>query len=123
MDDLAPGKPRETLESGFALIREAREWLRLGRELGFGALADPQGWLERIEGVGAVLEPAEFLDAGSLLETAGWLRQQFREEATKFPLQDSREYRADTRLDPENVAANFAFAQCGRWGRLRNPAK
>jgi len=74
------------LESAFVLIREAREWLRTGHELGFGALADPQGWLERIEGPGAVLEPGEFLDAASLLETAGWLRQQFREDAAKFPL-------------------------------------
>src|SRR5882724_4700208 len=83
---LEPGTDRAALESAFALIREAREWLRTGRELGFGALADPQAWLERIEGAGAVLEPAEFRDAASLLETAGWLRQQFREEATKFPL-------------------------------------
>ena len=77
---------RSALESTFALIREAREWLRAERELGFGALADPQGWLERLEGAGAVLEPGEFLGAASLLETAGWLRQQFREEAAKFPL-------------------------------------
>jgi DNA mismatch repair protein MutS2 len=77
---------RAVLESGFALIREAREWLRQGRELGFGALADPQGWLERIEGPGMVLEPADFLDAASLLETAAWLRQQFREETANSPL-------------------------------------
>jgi len=32
------------------------------------------------------LEPAEFLDAASLLETWAWLRGQFREEAAKFPL-------------------------------------
>jgi DNA mismatch repair protein MutS2 len=83
---LEPRMDRAALESAFVLIREARERLRTGRELGFGALADPQGWLERIEGAGAVLEPAEFRDAASLLETAGWLRQQFREEATKFPL-------------------------------------
>jgi DNA mismatch repair protein MutS2 len=83
---LEPGIERAPLESAFALIREAGEWLRAGRELGFGALADPQGWLERIEGLGAALEPDEFLDAASLLETAGWLRQQFREEAAKFPL-------------------------------------
>src|SRR6266571_1639187 len=70
---------RSALESTFALIREAREWLRAERELGFGALADPQGWLERLEGAGAVLEPGEFLGAASLLGTAGWLRQQFRE--------------------------------------------
>ena len=87
---LEPGKERAALESVFALIREAGEWLRAGRELGFGALADPQGWLERIEGPGMTLEPGEFLDAASLLETVGWLRQQFREEAVKFPLLSGR---------------------------------
>jgi DNA mismatch repair protein MutS2 len=87
---LEPRMERAALESAFALIREAGEWLRAGRELGFGALADPQGWLERIEGLGAALEPGEFLDAASLLETAGWLRQQFREEAAKFPLLAAR---------------------------------
>ncbi len=87
---LEPGFERAPLESAFALIREAGEWLRAGREMGFGALADPQGWLERIEGLGAALEPGEFLDAASLLETAGWLRQQFREEAAKFPLLAAR---------------------------------
>jgi len=87
---LEPGMERAALESAFALIREAGEWLRAGRELGFGALADPQGWLERIEGPGMALEPGEFLDAASLLETAGWLRQQFREEAAKFPLLAAR---------------------------------
>src|SRR6266567_407868 len=71
VNGLQPGWERPALESAFALIREATEWLRAGRELGFGALADPQGWLERIEGPGAVLEPGEFLDAASLLETAG----------------------------------------------------
>ncbi len=85
-----PGTERAALESVFALIREAAEWLRAGRELGFGALADPQGWLERIEGPGMVLEPGEFLDAASLLETAGWLRQQFRDEAVKVPLLAAR---------------------------------
>jgi DNA mismatch repair protein MutS2 len=87
---LEPGTERAALDSAFALIREAREWLRAGRELGFGALSDPEGWLERLEGPGAVLEPKEFLDAGSLLETVGWLRQQFREEAAKFPLLAAR---------------------------------
>jgi DNA mismatch repair protein MutS2 len=81
---------RAALESAFALVREAGERLRAGRELGFGTLADPQGWLERIEGPGMALEPGEFLDAASLLETAGWLRQQFREEAVKFPLLAAR---------------------------------
>jgi DNA mismatch repair protein MutS2 len=86
VDALRPETDRGALEAAFALIREAREWLRAERELGFGALADPQAWLARIEGPGAVLEPREFLDAASLLETASWLRQQFREETAKFPL-------------------------------------
>ena len=85
IDALAPATDRAPLESAFALIREAREWLRSGRELGFGGLADPQTWLERIEGVGAALEPREFLDAASLLETAAWLKPQFKEDAAKFP--------------------------------------
>jgi DNA mismatch repair protein MutS2 len=90
IDALEVSTRRETLESGFALIREAGEWVRLGRELGFGALADPQGWMERLEAPGGVLEAPDFLDAGSLLETASWLRQQFREEAAKFPLLAAR---------------------------------
>jgi DNA mismatch repair protein MutS2 len=90
VDALDPGTDRAPLEAAFAQIREAREWLRAGRDLGFGALADPEGWLERIEAPGAVLEPREFLDAASLLETAGWLRQEFREEAAQFPLLAAR---------------------------------
>src|SRR6516164_9929823 len=90
VDGLEPGRNRAALELAFALIREAREWLRLGRELGFGALADPQKWLARLEAPGAVLEAGDFLDAASLLETSAWLRQQFREEAAEFPLLSAR---------------------------------
>ena len=90
IDALEPGNDRARLESAFLHIREAREWLRAERELGFGGVADPQGWLEHIEGPGVVLDAAELLDAASLLETAGWLRQQFREEAAKFPLLAAR---------------------------------
>jgi DNA mismatch repair protein MutS2 len=90
IDGLQPKGERQALQSAFALIREAREWLRAGRELGFAALADPQGWLERLESPAIVLEAADFLDAGSLLETAAWLRQQFRQEATQFPLLAAR---------------------------------
>jgi len=90
VDGLQPGMDRVAISSAFALIREGREWLRAARELGFGALADPQNWLERIEGPGMVLEAREFLDAATLLETSGWLRQQFRQEETKFPLLTAR---------------------------------
>jgi DNA mismatch repair protein MutS2 len=90
VDALQPGMNRAAITEEFALIREAREWLRAARELGFGVLADPQDWLERIEGPGMVLEAREFLDAATLLETAGWLRLQFREEEAKFPLLATR---------------------------------
>ncbi|MDP9146155.1 MAG: endonuclease MutS2, partial [Acidobacteriota bacterium] len=90
VDALQPGMDRATLAAGFALIREARQWLQGGRELGFGGVTDPQNWLEHIEGPGMVLEAREFLDAATLLETAGWLRHQFREEAENFPLLAAR---------------------------------
>ena len=85
MDALAFTRNLAFLQQQFALIREAREWLRSGRELGFGALSDPELWLTKLEGVGAALEPKEFLDAASLLETSSWLRVQFREDASQFP--------------------------------------
>jgi len=90
LDALKFSQDRERLERGFALIREAREWLRAGKELGFGALSDPEGWLAKIEGPGTVLEAGEFLEVASLLETASWLRQQFREDDERFPLLAAR---------------------------------
>jgi DNA mismatch repair protein MutS2 len=86
VEQLVFSRDAEFLRGQFALIREAREWLRSGNEVGFGGLADPDSWLEKISGIGVALEPAEFLDAASLLETSAWLRGQFREEAAKFPL-------------------------------------
>jgi DNA mismatch repair protein MutS2 len=86
VDALAFSQNVAFLQQQFRLIREAREWLRSGRDLGFGALSDPETWLAKIEGPGAALEPAEFLEASSLLETASWLRLQFREESAQFPL-------------------------------------
>src|SRR5277367_2080832 len=90
IDALQFSRDRVALEAEFTLIREAREWLRAAHELGFGALADPQGWLEKITGLGVVLEATELLDAATLLETAAWVRQQFREEAAKFYLLAAR---------------------------------
>src|SRR5215470_15345035 len=42
LDALVFSRDREKLERGFAVIREAREWLRGGKELGFGALSAPE---------------------------------------------------------------------------------
>ena len=64
VDALEFGTDRAALEAAFALIREAREWLRGGGELGFGGLADPQDWLEKIEGPGIVLEAKELSGRG-----------------------------------------------------------
>ncbi|HWZ99165.1 MAG TPA: Smr/MutS family protein [Candidatus Dormibacteraeota bacterium] len=100
LDALEFSLDRPRLERGFALIREAREWLRAGKELGFGALSDPQGWLEKTEGPGTVLEAGEFLEVASLLDTAAWLRQQFREESEKFPLLTAR---AESLIDFRDV--------------------
>jgi DNA mismatch repair protein MutS2 len=90
VDALEFGTERAALEATFNLIREAREWLRAGSELGFGGLADPEEWLEKIGAPGAVLEAKELLDAASLLETSGWLRLQFREAKAEFPLLSAR---------------------------------
>ena len=90
VDALGFSIDRAALEAAFAQIREAREWLRAERDLGFGGLADPETWLAQIEGPGMVLEPAQLLDAATLLDTSGWLRAQFREEAAKFPLLAAR---------------------------------
>src|SRR5712675_705032 len=86
VEQLVVSRDAEFLRGQFALIREAREWLPSGNELGFGGLSDSESWLEKISGIGAALEPAEFLAAASLLETSAWLRGQFREEAAKLPL-------------------------------------
>jgi len=90
VDALSFTTDRSALESAFAQIREAREWLRAERELGFGGLADPEMWLAQIEGLGTVLEPGQLVDAATLLDTSSWLRHQFREQAAQFPLLAAR---------------------------------
>src|SRR5260370_39676138 len=84
VDALEPGTDQVALEATFAHIREAREWLRAERELGFGGLADPQQWLERIEGPGVVLDAGVLLDAAAPPEVPGRLRRPFRQEAWRF---------------------------------------
>ncbi len=73
------------LEAEFEFVREAMAYLRAGSELGFGSLADPEAWLARLAVPGSVLSSAELLDAASLMETAGWVRQTFKGEAAKHP--------------------------------------
>ena len=76
---------RVGLEGAFASIAEGAAWLRAGREMGFGALADPQPWLARTAGPVNVLTPGELLDAASLADTTSDLRSTLRHEGEKFP--------------------------------------
>jgi DNA mismatch repair protein MutS2 len=86
IEALAFRTERRGLEREFAAIAEAIAYLRSGEELGFGALADPEAWLERLALPGTTLAPAELLDAASLIDTVASLREIFRDAAAKFPL-------------------------------------
>ena len=83
---LTPREERTALETEFALLREAIERVRAGANLTFGSLADPQPWLEHLGVLGAVLGPAELLDAVGLMQASEGVRQVFKPEAHKFPL-------------------------------------
>jgi DNA mismatch repair protein MutS2 len=89
-ESLAPQQDRAALEAEFALVREALDWLRTGFDLGFGGLADPQPWLDHAGVLGAVLEPAEMLDAVTLMQAAESVRQTFKPEAQNHPLLSAR---------------------------------
>ena len=86
IQSLQPGQDRNALAGEFALVREAVAYLRSGAELGFGSLADPEGWLRRLGLPSSVLSSAELLDAVSLIETVTGLRQTFKADASKFRL-------------------------------------
>ena len=90
VEALAFSTDRAALEDAFAQVAEAMDWLRAGREMGFGALADPEPWLAQLAAPAATLEPAQLLDAASLLDTAAELKATFRDEAPKFPLLAAR---------------------------------
>jgi DNA mismatch repair protein MutS2 len=74
------------LEAEFSLIREAQQYLRTGKEMGFGAVADPETWLPKLAVPGSVLGSAELLDAATLLDAAGDLQATIRPEASRYPL-------------------------------------
>jgi len=102
VESLAPHTDRALLDTAYAHIREAMAWLRAGRDLGFGSLADPDPWLAKLDAPAAVLAPAELLDAASLLDTVTSLRQTFKEDAAKFPLLSAR---ASSLADFRSLAA------------------
>jgi DNA mismatch repair protein MutS2 len=81
---------RAQLGREFATVAEAIAYLRSGQELGFGGLADPEAWFERLNLQGAVLTPAELLEVTSLIDAATSLREIFRDTSAKFPLLTDR---------------------------------
>jgi DNA mismatch repair protein MutS2 len=83
---LEPRQDAEVLRDEFALVREAAAYLRAGSEFGFGSLADPEPWLARLAMLTSVLTSSDLLDAASLMETVGGVRQTFKSDAAKFPL-------------------------------------
>jgi len=98
IEALSPQEDVAALDAEFVLVREAVAYLRAGSELGFGSLADPQGWLARLVVPNSVLSSAELLEAASLMETAGGVRQTFKGEGAKYPrLAESAKALADFR--------------------------
>ena len=85
IEALVPSLDVAALETEFELIREAMAYLRVGSELGFGSLADPDEWLARMAVPGSVLVPAELLNVASLAENADAVKQTFKSEAAKYP--------------------------------------
>jgi DNA mismatch repair protein MutS2 len=77
---------RMELEAGFSLIGEAMEYLSSGSEMGFGAIADPEFWLEQLGQPGSVLDPTQLLDAASLIEAAFDARQTLAASRERWPL-------------------------------------
>jgi DNA mismatch repair protein MutS2 len=85
IDALAPQQDVAALQAEFELIRETIAYLRVGSELGFGSLADPDAWLAKLSVLASILAPAEFLEVASLAETANAARQTLKAEAAKYP--------------------------------------
>src|SRR5271163_318495 len=98
IEALAPRQDVASLETEFALVREAVAYLRAGSELGFGSLSDPEQWLARLGIPASALSSADLLDVASLADTVFGVRQTFKGEAAKFPrLSESAAALADLR--------------------------
>jgi DNA mismatch repair protein MutS2 len=78
---LEPAMDVSALEAEFGLVAEAMAYLRTGAELGFGALVDPEVWIERLGVPASVLGVEEFLAATSLMEAAQSVRETFKLDA------------------------------------------
>ena len=99
IEALSPRQDVAALQPDFELIRESIAYLRVGSELGFGSLADPETWLAKLSVPASVLVPEEFLDVASLAESANATKQTLKPESAKFPrLADLAAALADFRI-------------------------
>jgi DNA mismatch repair protein MutS2 len=85
VEALAQSFDAAALNAEFALVREAAEYLRGGAELGFGSLRDPEEWLARLGIPASVLEPQDFLNVCTLIDSVEMARASFKEFKDKFP--------------------------------------
>jgi DNA mismatch repair protein MutS2 len=85
IDALIPGQDVLALGREFALIGEAVAYLRPGAELGFGSLADPDFWLERLAVSASVLAVEEFLAATTLMDAVQSVRDTFKPDGPNHP--------------------------------------
>src|ERR1700722_12927004 len=85
IDALIPGQDVLALGREFALINEAVAYLRPGAELGFGSLADPDSWLERLAVPASVLAVEEFLAATTLMDAVQSVRDTFKPDGPNHP--------------------------------------
>ncbi len=73
------------LNAEFALVREAAAYLRTGSELGFGSLTDPDEWLARLGIPASVLEPKDFLNVCTLIDSVEMARATLKDSKDKYP--------------------------------------
>ena len=71
---------------GVRLSGEAVDYLASGSEMGFGAVADPEPWLEELGMPGSVLDPTQLIDAAALIEAAYDARQTLAASRERWPL-------------------------------------
>jgi DNA mismatch repair protein MutS2 len=84
IEALSPQQDVSALQSEFEFIRESTAYLRAGSELGFGSLADPETWIDKLSIPASVLAPEEFLDVASLAESANATKQTLKPESAKY---------------------------------------
>ncbi len=85
IETLEQSQDAAALNAEFALVREAAMYLRTGSELGFGSLTDPDEWLARLGIPASVLEPKDFLNVCTLIDSVEMARASLKDSKDKYP--------------------------------------